>query len=360
MLIGTNKGLVTIDIEKVLNQSNALNSSILLDKILINGKPHQIEDNKVKLNYNQNEIELFLRGSNLIDTSHNLYRYKIEGISDNWSKLQKDRSVSLIGLQPVKYRILIEGQNLVSGKSLLPLELFIIISPPFWETWWFLTLMILIFIALISLFVRYRVLKNQKIKNQQIILSQQLTEAKLEALRAQMNPHFTFNAINSIQNFIIDADTENALHYLSAFSKLIRQTLETATEKFVPLKLEIDFLTNYVQVQQMRFDKIKVDWNIADTINLYKTTIPPLIIQPYIENVFEHAFDDSMEEQHLTISFKNKSNQLICEVADNGMGNEEGSTSASHISKGLKITKARFELLNQELKTDEFQIEVFF
>ena len=123
--------------------------------------------------------------------------------------------------------------------------------------------------------------------------------------------------------------------------------------------MEIDFLTNYVQVQQMRFDKIKVFWNISDTINLFKTTIPPLIIQPYIENVFEHAFDDSMEEQHLTISFKSNANKLICEVADNGMGIEEGSTSKYHISKGLKITKARFDLMNEDLKSNEFQIDFF-
>jgi LytS/YehU family sensor histidine kinase len=203
------------------------------------------------------------------------------------------------------------------------------------------------------------VIKNQKIKNQQLILKDQLNQAKLEALRAQINPHFTFNAINSIQNYIIDEDTDNALHYLGVFSKLIRQTLENSFEKFVPLNLELDFLHNYISVQQIRFDTVKVFWNVSENINVFKIGIPPLIIQPYIENVFEHAFDNSIEDQNVEVNFKIQSNQLICEVVDNGIGIQKGKNSSLHRSRGLEITKSRFDLMNEDLKSNEFQIDFF-
>ena len=359
LFIGSNRGVFKLDIKKVLKQDKNFNSTVLLSKFLVNGNHYNNRFKKIKLNHDENDVELFFRGSNLTDASFNFYRYKVDGLSDKWSKFKKERSISLIGLKPGKYNILIEGKNNATGKRLLPLELSFVISPPFWKTWWFLSIISIGAVVFLIIFVRNRVIKNQKIKNQQLILKDQLNQAKLEALRAQINPHFTFNAINSIQNYIIDEDTDNALHYLGVFSKLIRQTLENSFEKFVPLNLELDFLHNYISVQQIRFDTVKVFWNVSENINVFKIGIPPLIIQPYIENVFEHAFDNSIEDQNVEVNFKIQSNQLICEVVDNGIGIQKGKNSSLHRSRGLEITKSRFDLMNEDLKSNEFQIDFF-
>jgi sensor histidine kinase YesM len=167
-----------------------------------------------------------------------------------------------------------------------------------------------------------------------------------------------FNAMNSIQNFIIDKDTRLALHYLAEFSKLIRQTLDNSTEKLIPLATEIDFLKSYIAVQKMRFDSVETRVTVDQTIDKYRLFIPTLIIQPFIENAFEHAFDNSLTDKNIEVKFVQEDALLICTIADNGKGFSENNSPFLHASKGIKLCEDRILLLNREYNANKFTLKI--
>lgn len=363
--IGTNNGLLDFNLINYQIKNSNENLGIKINDFRINGVKKlnsnwgEYNLSSLELNYLQNDLEIVFGSNNITYSKNNLFRYKTLGLSKKWSEYESIGHINLLGLNPGNYTIIIEGKNLNTGSLIPSKEIKIEIVPPIWKRNWFIITSTLLSLLVAFSFVRWRILKIERAKQEKLILINQLTETKLEALRAQMNPHFTFNAINSIQNFIMDADTENALMYLGAFSKLIRQTLETASEKLVSVHQEIDFLESYILVQQMRFEKVQVKWEIDTSINLFKTKIPPLILQPFIENVFEHAFDNTHDKiQELDIIFEASSNVLTCVIKDNGIGLEEKKANRLHQSKGLKLTKERLQLLNKEHNTNLFNFEL--
>lgn len=365
LLIATNNGLIQLNTHEILSSYIPRINSININSVKVNGQNYLPIDTlirwnsfggkQINLNYNQNELEIFFSNNNSFNADKNLYRYKIVGLSDNWSEYESIGKIQLRAIPHGNFQLIIEGKNIGTGNTFNPKTLNIIISPPFWKTIWFIVLCIIIGGIILYWFYTLRI-KEIKIKAE---LTNKLLETRLEALRAQMNPHFTFNAINSIQNFIIDNDTSQALHYLGEFSKLIRQTLENATEKLMPLATEINFLNSYIAVQKMRFDTIKTYLTIDNTIDKYNTQIPPLIIQPFIENAFEHAFENiTTTESIIEIHFKIANQLLTCTIKDNGKGYNQGDSHSLHHSKGHQLTMGRLNLLNREHNTNAFKFEV--
>ena len=365
LLIATNNGLIQLNTNEIISNVGVTSNSININSIKVNGQNYlhidtiicwnSFNSKQINLNYNQNELEIFFSNNNLSNADKNLYRYKIIGLSDNWSEYESIGKIQLRAIPHGNYQLIIEGKNIGTGKVFNLKSLNIVISPPFWKTIWFMCLCIILLAGLLYWFYTLRI-KAVKIKAE---LTNKLLETRLEALRAQMNPHFTFNAINSIQNFIIDNDTTQALHYLGEFSKLIRQTLENATEKLMPLATEINFLNSYVEVQKMRFDTVNTSLTIDKTIDKYNTQIPPLIVQPFIENAFEHAFDKTTtNESIIEINFRTENQLLICTIKDNGKGFKKGDSHSLHQSKGHQLTLDRLNLLNKEHNTTDFRFEI--
>jgi ligand-binding sensor domain-containing protein len=365
LFIATNNGLIKLNTNKNISSSKAFNDLININLIKVNGESYlpfdaniswnSFNNNLIKLNYKQNELEILFSNNNTFNADKNLYRYKILGLSDNWSEYESIGKIQLRAIPNGNYYILIEGKNIGTGKVFKTKIIELIITPPFWKTTWFILLSIILIVILLYWFYKIRI-QSVKLKAE---LTNKLLVTRLEALRAQMNPHFTFNAINSIQNFIIDNDTSQALHYLGEFSKLIRQTLENATEKLMPLTTEINFLNRYMAVQKMRFDTIKTSLTIDSNIDKYNTLIPPLIVQPFIENAFEHAFENkNTDENKIEINFKTKNQLLICTIKDNGKGFNIGNIHSLHQSKGHQLTLDRLNLLNEEYNSDAFKFEI--
>lgn len=363
LLIATNNGLIKLNANEITSSFEATSKVININSIKVNGQNYldtliywnSLNREQINLNYNQNELEILFSSNNSYNADKNLYRYKIIGLSDNWSDYESIGKIQLKAIPYGNYQLVIEGKNIGTGEIFNSKSFNIVISPPFWKTIWFMLMCVIIGVALLYWLYRLRI-NTIKIKSE---LTNKLLETRLEALRAQMNPHFTFNAINSIQNFIIDNDTTQALHYLGEFSKLIRQTLENATEKLMPLATEISFLNSYIAVQKMRFDTVKTSLIIDDTIDKYNTQIPPLIIQPFIENAFEHAFENTAtNESVIEINFKSDNQLLICTIKDNGKGFNKGDSHSLHQSKGHQLTLDRLNLLNKEYNTNAFKFDV--
>lgn len=174
-----------------------------------------------------------------------------------------------------------------------------------------------------------------------------IVETKMEALQSQMNPHFVFNSLNVIQNFVIKNDVENSITYINNFSKLMRTTLENSSEFKIAIADEIKFLKLYVEVQNTRFNnQVKFTTVISPELDKYKKLIPPMLIQPLLENCFEHAFNETIFSPTIVLEIKKESNKVFVSVTDNGLGFKEKSPAKSQ-SKALKLVEERIKLFNK-------------
>ncbi|MFN8155093.1 MAG: histidine kinase [Bacteroidia bacterium] len=202
-------------------------------------------------------------------------------------------------------------------------------------------------------FNQYRISQHRKNESERYQLQHQLSELKIEALRAQMNPHFIFNALNSINRYIIRSDRETASDYLVKFSKLMRLVLENSKSSLVTLNNETDALRLYIEMEQLRFDhKFEYSITIDPAIDRERTMIPPLVLQPYVENAIWHGLLNKGAAGTVRISITNKNNNsLFCTVEDDGIGREKAAemkskTLGSNKSFGTEITRERIKLLN--------------
>ncbi len=183
-----------------------------------------------------------------------------------------------------------------------------------------------------------------------------IAELKLTALRSVMNPHFIFNALNSIQYFIAQNDRKNAINYLSTFSKLVRSVLTHSVNNKISLREETEMLTNYIALEQIRFEN-KFDYviYIDQYIDLEGTTIPPLLIQPYVENAILHGLYNKEGRGHLNINFSDDEDALLVEIRDDGVGRAEAKALREknfplHKSMGTTLTEERLRLINAHYK----------
>lgn len=186
-------------------------------------------------------------------------------------------------------------------------------------------------------------------------LNKDLATSQLTTLRAQMNPHFIFNALNSIQQYVLQGNVVEANKYLSKFSRLQREVLNHSDQDFIPLEKEIEVLTLYLELEQLRFDgnftcEIKTDIAIDDD----EIKIPPMIVQPFVENSIWHGLMPKQGERWVHIHFKLSSDDLlICTVTDNGIGRDASARlkqngHTQHKSKGLSLVYDRLNILRQQ------------
>ena len=188
-------------------------------------------------------------------------------------------------------------------------------------------------------------------------ISKQLIELQLAALRSQMNPHFIFNALNSIKRFVLSNDAENADNYLSKFSKLIRLILVTTREASISLEKEIEMLTLYLELEKLRFGS-KLNYQIYIDRPLAESTIyiPTMIVQPFIENAILHGIMHKEGEGEIWISFFDYNNHIEIDVKDNGVGREAAKQMSlnrdrPHNSFGIEVTQARLSALKPDAET---------
>lgn len=339
LLVSTYKGIIGLDLANILKPEK-LNSPITVNQIKVNGDV-VLNSNQLYLNHNENTIEINFGSNNIYSARKNYYKYKIVGLTNKWSELTTENSLKLFNLRSGKYSLIVEGKNIGTNETFKPLTFTLSVLPPFWETWWFVGLIVTFFIIVLIVFIQVKI---TQIKNK-AKLDKRIAETKLQALQSQMNPHFVFNAMNSIQNFVIDNKTDEALKYIGEFSKLIRQTLEFSSKQYISIGDEINYIKRYIELENLRRNK-KVIYSIIISENLDSNSIeiPPLLLQPFIENVFIHAFDSKSNEPKLTIDFQLKQRNLLCQISDNGKGFNYKKQHSKN-SKGIKLITERIRLL---------------
>jgi len=209
--------------------------------------------------------------------------------------------------------------------------------------------------------IAYLINRQQKHKN--IIERQNSNLLKQKMLLSQMNPHFIFNAINSIQNYILQKKELDAYSYLAKFSKLIRMVLGNSTKNYIALHEEIDLLKTYIEIEQLRFENtFDFILEVDSQINEQEYIIPPMLIQPYVENAIWHGIMNLEKTQKgkLILSFKSDKNGLVITVEDNGVGRKQTQDyeTKMHQPLGMNLTEQRLTALQEVSKNEHINIVI--
>jgi ligand-binding sensor domain-containing protein len=327
----------------VITSFYANNQKILIDSL---------KGNALQLDYNQNSITIQFSALNFQNSSKNKYAFMLDGVDQDWSPGTERHLVNYGNLLPGKYTFKVKGATQEEIWS-EPLQLQFEITPPFWLTYYFLIAAVLVLSYIAFLLFKWRTMIIQKRTAVKSDFEKKILETEMSTLRAQMNPHFIFNSLNSVNHYILMADRDTASFYLTKFSKLIRLILENSNKSRISLDQELVALKHYIDMELLRFDhSFSYNIQIDPDVDPISIQFPPLMIQPYVENSIWHGFHRRTRYGVLTITINKESSKvLVITVEDNGVGRNSAKPkleTSSKKSHGLKITQDRLSILTRE------------
>lgn len=351
--IGSNRNIIIFHPDSLYGVPN--NLPIYISSISIFNEKHDVNMTDIMkdglvLTHLQNYFSINLSMINYDNPEEYTLSYRLRGLSDEWITDKEKKAVftNVPGGNYVFEAKFLDRNNQVLEQSLLmPVE----IIPPFWKTWWFKILAFGVFVLIGLAFYLIRISNIKREAALKTEFNKQLANMELSTLRAQMNPHFLFNSLNSIRNKIISNKTAEADKYLVKFSRLVRQVLHNSTQKLINLKDEIDTLGLYVDLESSRFDhRFEYDLSVSEGLNLQDFKIPPLILQPYVENAIWHGLMQKEEAGRVSIAVSIENDSLHIVIEDDGVGRAkarelQSKTAANRQSMGMGITGNRLEII---------------
>ncbi|MBN2682447.1 MAG: histidine kinase [Bacteroidales bacterium] len=344
----SNKGFSFFNYKDV--EPNQEPTRLYFSEIFIAGKPVNIS-NKYELDFNNNSIDVKFIGLNFRCMGNILYKYKMQGVDKEWN-FTTNPLIRYTNL-PIGENILqIMVQNEDGYWSKTPESIVFYVKTPFYKTTVFFVIsfiiVLLFLIGILSIIYKSR-LRRENEKSQ---LTNELNKYRQQALAHQMNPHFIFNALNSIQYFIYKNDKENANNYLAKFSQLLRLVIENSQKQNIPLKSELQAVELYLELESLRF-RSDFDFHIHIDKEIETETkyIPTLLIQPFVENaIWKGLLHKESGQKSLFIRVFKRGIQVICEIEDNGVGRLKAKAISEKRSKysstGSKLTKTRLNMIN--------------
>lgn len=356
LYLATNKGLSFFKIDQITANSVKPNCSIT--NVRVNNAIVDFSQNQLHLSYYQNLIAIDFIGLAFKNLGKVDYRYRMVGVDSLWVYTKNNNAI-FSQIPPGKYTFEVQAKNsdgFWSNSASLNIKIFY----PYWKTYWFIVLATFLFSGAIFLVYRNRI--NALKHRNELINSANVY--KQQSLRQQMNPHFIFNTLNSIQLYILEKDPISSHKYLTKFARLMRITLDNSQQSAIPLRNELEALKLYLELESLRLEgKFTYSIEVDDNTILDKM-VPTLLIQPFVENAIWHGImlkDD--QSGFVRISLKIDNGFIVCTIEDNGVGREKAQSikkakSAEHQSLGYKITSQRIELLNTMFK-EKFNITYF-
>ncbi|MEL6562644.1 MAG: histidine kinase, partial [Bacteroidota bacterium] len=358
----SNKGLFKIDPETVFKTLPA--PDFLIREITMNEIPVNLIDQN-HFNYDQNNLSITLAANGFQTEKSLVFEYKIND-SDYWKILNKGEDrLTLFNLASGEYVIKMRVRDIFRNTQSSTQQISFSIGLPFYRTIWFLSLVsvaaILVGLIIIRVIYERKQIESQKAYDQ-LVYEKELTSLRLENLRSRMDPHFIFNAFNSIQDYILRNRKEEASNYLGQFADLVREYLQNSSEDRIAFDKEIENIERYLELEKLRFEE---NFNYSITIDEELTDmdffIPTMIIQPYLENAIKHGLLHKSGLKMLQIYFSRikidteKEQSIVyleCTIRDNGIGRVESekinrSQLKKHKSFAQKATQERLTLLNK-------------
>jgi ligand-binding sensor domain-containing protein len=302
-----------------------------------------------------NTISFYYRGICLTNPAKVLYQRRLEGLREDrdWSNPGPESYIKYTNLRPGAYTFRIRSCNNEGLWNRKETTFTFFIRSPFYLSWWFIVLAgITIFSSVYGIFL-YRIYTIKRKQRQDFERKVEMSKIELKALRSQMNPHFIFNSLNAIQHYIFNTKSDEAIKYLNKFARLVRIILSNSEKQTVTVGEDLDALKLYLELEQMRFEG-KFDYEVVvdQSVDPDYDIMPPLLMQPYVENAILHGLNPKPGKGKLNIRLHSENNFLICTITDNGIGREGAAEIRrtmplkNHQSFGMKITEDRLRILN--------------
>jgi len=346
------KGYYFYELNKLTFDSPIELGKIYLDSILVNNE--RVEDsNHLTLKYDENDIQFYFDYRDIETKTEALFTYKLTGVSNEWKTIETSTNKLVFpSLSPGKYTFVLNA--VYRNKKTKTIDYEFEILPPVWFQLWFIIVMIVLIVLLVSFLFIFQIKKKEKkgkIESKIQNMKTAVFESKLEAIRSQMNPHFIFNSLNSIQALVLKKDIKKSYDYIEMFSELVRKTLVFSEKNYVDINEEINFLRIYLNLESLR---LKDDFSFHVKNNSNKEIlIPSLLIQPFLENAIHHGLLHKKGEKELFISFNCENGIGSCVIEDNGIGREKADEIKKrqkyrHESFSLSAMKKRLEILSEQ------------
>jgi len=309
---------------------------------------------KLQLPAGRNSFSVDFAIPGYYNTASLQYLYKLAPLMNEF-RANDNGHINFNGLMPGHYTLFVKGEDKTGDLNTREDKMDIVIAPFWYQSWWFGWTALLLLTALAIFLVKRRI---SAIRNESA-LKQKVIETEMQALRAQMDPHFIFNSLSSIENFIMQNEKRLASDYLNKFAWLIRMILDSSRNEQIPLAKDMEALQLYIDLEQISCNNKFIYKAIIDPILLNEDyNVPPLLIQPYVENAIVHGLMPSRSEDlALVVIAKLEADMIRYIVEDNGIGRQQAQqyrirNKPFHKSVGLKITEERINIFNRQTRSN--------
>jgi len=349
VVVATAEGVNIIDKQKI---SFSYFTNLRLDNIVVSGKNVAWEERPLFLSKKDNNIRFEFAGISFTSGGDMRYEYRLLGLDSTW-KQTRDNFLNYPTLPGGQYQLQLVAINKFGLRS-NPMSIDFTIDKRLYQKPWFQILSGIVLLLLVWLVLSWRIRVIRRQEEEKAGVRKKMADLEQLALKSQMNPHFIFNSLNSIQHYVFDKDVQGANRFITGFSRLIRQTLDISSKHVISLAEEINYLSTYLFLEKMRFeDKFSFEIKTDPGLQPDETFIPPLILQPFVENCVRHGIRYRQDNNgKISIEFKRSGDYMVCIIEDNGIGRKmaqlhKSNNPIEYQSKGISLTADRIELLNR-------------
>ncbi|MEL6557664.1 MAG: histidine kinase [Bacteroidota bacterium] len=358
VFFGTDEGVFSVDKNLVFKDRNPPDLTISAVSIM---ERDTVVAPFYKVAYDQNRFKFEFNSTTFQSLENISFNYRMLGDNEDWLSLQPGSyTINFGSLASGKYTLEVRAVNNANKKVSKTKSIEIVVLKPFWRQWWFIATVCLLIVGLTMLLFKRQqhiAIEKKELALREALAANKINSLKLENLRSQMNPHFIFNALNSIQEYIILNKKEEATDYLGKFSDLIRGYLTNSVEEMIPVRDELEGLQIYLELEKMRFEEdLSYRISFSDLLIKENYEIPTMLIQPYVENAIKHGLLHKKGPKILSVkaTLEDSEEELLMKVIieDNGIGREKAASLSlkhrpNHKSFGSQATADRLDLLNK-------------
>jgi anti-sigma regulatory factor (Ser/Thr protein kinase) len=357
IVLATNKGLVYFPLS--LSDFNSVAPAISISSVT-HGDSILNFSSSVQLPYNNSNFRIYFSSAAFRSRGNFTYQYRLKGTDTTWVSTPASVNYAVFSsVPPGDFLFEVRAVNESGVMSKTVASIGVSVSSPVWQQWWFYVLVSVLSVGLVVLIYQFRI----RYLTRKADLQNKLTASQLTALKAQINPHFMYNALNSIQDLILQSDIKNTNYYLSRFSSLMRKVLDASGNNEITLNDEVEMLELYLELEKLRFgNDFMYSISVQKKLDKDEIKLPSLILQLFVENAIKHGLLHKKGEKKLSVEFSLKNNTLVCTVADNGVGRIRSAeikqrSALTHQSFATKATEKRLELINSS-RQKKIKLEV--
>ncbi|MBK7698650.1 MAG: histidine kinase [Saprospiraceae bacterium] len=353
LYVATDEGLVQVNINQLNKTNFQLPPPIHINAFKILKSTWELADKDTfhMLEYNENTVNFEYSGISYKSNGKVRYEYRLLPSVPEWLQTHND-NLTFNNLKPEKYTFEVRAIDAIGNVSKMPAQVNFEVKKHYSEKLWFRMLTLLAAFLILLYFILQYLKQRREQAAEQSRIEKLISELRLKSLQSQLNPHFIFNSLNAIQQFINTENKKSANDYLAKFARLMRLYLNGSDSQFITLKQELDVLKLYCSLEHLRFaDKFDYDINIDSAIRLEDYDVPAMLLQPHVENAIRHGLIPNQKAKNfLQINIKKDINNVVCEIIDNGIGRSrslelKGKSNTDHRSMGNKISKERLEMI---------------